>query len=640
MRTSTIASSGSCSATTASSDSASPTRATTSWPASSSRPASPSRRSTVSSAITSRMGGRPRCACRRRAGWRSRACRRVRRCGRRDPRGPSRGARARRRRRRRTRSRAACRSRAWRVSATREADACLTVFVSASQTTKYAAASTLAATRPIGASTSTGIGEVRARSCSAAARPSSSRAGRTPAAIWRRSTIAEPTSPTIWSSAGASIARLARQRALHAADLQAERDEPLLGAVVEVALEPPALLVAGLDDPHARGLHLLQLQPDLDAQARDLDRERAGREDVPQRCRALEQHRVVQEHGRARALARDLGVRAAVVRQRGDELAGRGRVGLARGQPEDQLASGSRSAAASTPLDLLGRARALAHLVLERLHRAQAVGARPVEAAVDERLDAHPQRPERERDDERACRRHPVRAAADRDARRERDGDVGRREQQRQRAVDGRPVDQALDRVEPVADRPRCPTATAIAIGIPRMITPSATSANGSPTPQPAKHVTRPSGISAGHPGDPERLQALDARRAAQPQPDRDRAGEQAGEDADPERNPDPRRASPGCRTPAIGLGTAASGLSNGSLSSMATHRKPMKQKLPAYRDAAPAAREQAAVREHERHRDGPGIEQRPRRAAELQRPARVGDVDVERRRPRARRRA
>ena len=34
---------------------------------------------------------------------------------------------------------------------------------------------------------------------------------------------------------------------------QRERDEPLLRAVVQVALEPPALLVAGLDEPRARG---------------------------------------------------------------------------------------------------------------------------------------------------------------------------------------------------------------------------------------------------------------------------------------------------------------------------------------------------------------------------------------------------
>ena len=38
---------------------------------------------------------------------------------------------------------------------------------------------------------------------------------------------------------------------------QRERDEPLLSAVVEVALQPPALVVAGLDDAGARGGELL-----------------------------------------------------------------------------------------------------------------------------------------------------------------------------------------------------------------------------------------------------------------------------------------------------------------------------------------------------------------------------------------------
>ena len=71
--------------------------------------------------------------------------------------------------------------------------------------TKYAAASTLAGARSPLASTSTGTGEVLARSRRAAARPSSSRAGRTPAAIWRRSAIASPTSATIRSSAGERI---------------------------------------------------------------------------------------------------------------------------------------------------------------------------------------------------------------------------------------------------------------------------------------------------------------------------------------------------------------------------------------------------------------------------------------------------
>src|SRR6187455_670776 len=89
---------------------------------------------------------------------------------------------------------------------TRDADAYRTAFVSASHATKYAAASTLAWTRSTGTSTSTGIGALRARSASAAERPSSSRAGRTPAAICRRSPIAPPISSTTLSRAGDSTA--------------------------------------------------------------------------------------------------------------------------------------------------------------------------------------------------------------------------------------------------------------------------------------------------------------------------------------------------------------------------------------------------------------------------------------------------
>ena len=44
---------------------------------------------------------------------------------------------------------------------------------------------------------------------------------------------------------------------LRDAEQQRRRDEPLLGAVVEVALEPPPLLVAGPDDPGSRRLQIL-----------------------------------------------------------------------------------------------------------------------------------------------------------------------------------------------------------------------------------------------------------------------------------------------------------------------------------------------------------------------------------------------
>jgi hypothetical protein len=63
---------------------------------------------------------------------------------------------------------------------------------------------------------------------------------------------------------------------LRVAERQSDRYEPRLGAVVEVALEPAALLVAGRDDPGTRCLDLVELAAQLDAQARDLDREPGG----------------------------------------------------------------------------------------------------------------------------------------------------------------------------------------------------------------------------------------------------------------------------------------------------------------------------------------------------------------------------
>ena len=56
------------------------------------------------------------------------------------------------------------------------------------------------------------------------------------------------------------------------AQRQADRDEALLGAVVQVTLDPPPLLVAGLDDPSPGCLHLGELAAQLDPQPRNLDR--------------------------------------------------------------------------------------------------------------------------------------------------------------------------------------------------------------------------------------------------------------------------------------------------------------------------------------------------------------------------------
>src|SRR5207244_6381056 len=50
------------------------------------------------------------------------------------------------------------------------------------------------------------------------------------------------------------------------AELHPERDEPLLSAVVQVSLEPTALLIAGADDPRPRSAQLVHAGSQLSRQ--------------------------------------------------------------------------------------------------------------------------------------------------------------------------------------------------------------------------------------------------------------------------------------------------------------------------------------------------------------------------------------
>jgi hypothetical protein len=56
---------------------------------------------------------------------------------------------------------------------------------------------------------------------------------------------------------GAGTVGIGLEAPLDHAQLERERHEPLLGAVVEIALQAPALGVAGLDDAGARARELL-----------------------------------------------------------------------------------------------------------------------------------------------------------------------------------------------------------------------------------------------------------------------------------------------------------------------------------------------------------------------------------------------
>ena len=233
---------------------------------------------------------RPTRRCRRRGGRRPRIARRAPRC---DP--TARAARSRppgrRRRARRRRSRCAARpaARSRRISMP-DAFACLTAFVMLSATTKYDARLD-------------GLGEAlvrrpddpdrqRARcrraTPSAAASPRWVRiAGCRPRASSRSSFIARSSSLRAPATSCFAAVGVAVELVLEHAQLDRERDEALLRAVVEVALQAAALVQPGLEDAQPRRVELLArlgaLQRERDAAPRS---RRAGARRPGRACRA------------------------------------------------------------------------------------------------------------------------------------------------------------------------------------------------------------------------------------------------------------------------------------------------------------------------------------------------------------------
>ena len=92
----------------------------------------------------------------------------------------------------------------------------------------------------------------------------------------------------------------------------AEREQPLLGAVVEVALEPPALGVAGLDDPRARRAQLVAAGASASAcEPLVLDGQPRGGADLALQLGGRERRRVVDDDRELAAVAHDRRARAA-----------------------------------------------------------------------------------------------------------------------------------------------------------------------------------------------------------------------------------------------------------------------------------------------------------------------------------------
>ena len=86
---------------------------------------------------------------------------------------------------------------------------------------------------------------------------------------------------------------------------QREADEPLLSAVVKVALEPPALGVARLDDAGARRAEILQLRARLGLQALVLEREARRRGDLLDELRIVEKVGPVEQERDGPAVANE-----------------------------------------------------------------------------------------------------------------------------------------------------------------------------------------------------------------------------------------------------------------------------------------------------------------------------------------------
>ena len=176
---------------------------------------------------------------------------------------------------------------------------------------------------------------------------------------------------------------------------------------MQVALEPPALLVTRLDDSRSRLLHFGELDAHLDAQACDLDREARLGENATEEVGPVEQCRSVQEQRNFPPSMLDLRHSATVDRRVADDARDGVCVSLARREPKQQLGARVAKGGGKHGADPLGLAAPLAYVVDERPHALQSVVAGAVEAPVHRRLRTSAQRAERTRSQDGCEGRHP-----------------------------------------------------------------------------------------------------------------------------------------------------------------------------------------------------------------------------------------
>ena len=171
-------------------------------------------------------------------------------------------------------------------STIRVASACLTALVSASLTTKYAVVATSSGSAP--------ASDVQLDRRPARARDERGEGGAEP--------VVEAAGPQAvrdlaqlgdrgaelgdaWSSSPSSVDGAVVEVPLRQPQRHAQRDQPLLGAVVQVALEPAPLLVADLDQPGPARLDLAQRAGSSSREPDHLDDRGRPVGDLPQQLR-------------------------------------------------------------------------------------------------------------------------------------------------------------------------------------------------------------------------------------------------------------------------------------------------------------------------------------------------------------------
>ena len=164
-----------------------------------------------------------------------------------------------------------------------------------------------------------------ASASSAAPRPSSaSTDGNRPCASSRRSATAAWSSSSARSSSASSSGSAAAELAAGEPIAERERDQALLRAVVQVALESAALGVGGRDDARARRPQLRQVGAPRGVQPLVLERQSRGGGDLGHECGVVEQSAAVHERATPRGPPATIGVvwRSPVGRRRGGAAVG------------------------------------------------------------------------------------------------------------------------------------------------------------------------------------------------------------------------------------------------------------------------------------------------------------------------------